>query len=72
MTNDLRNIRRFNDLVEYLENELGWPLDGYDVEDLTYDFEPEELGLKRSEAAKIKSIRQLVYLGIRSRGRRQA
>jgi hypothetical protein len=59
MTNDLRNIRRFDDLVEYLENELGWPLDGYGVEDLTYDFEPEELGLKRSEAAKIKSIRQL-------------
>jgi hypothetical protein len=53
------NIRRFDDLVEYLENELGWPLDGYGVEDLTYDFEPEELGLKRSEAAKIKSIRQL-------------
>ncbi|MCX8495525.1 MAG: hypothetical protein ORN51_05010 [Akkermansiaceae bacterium] len=56
---DLRSIRTFKQLVRYLEDELGWPLDGYDIEDLTFDYEPDELGLKPADAAKIKSIRQL-------------
>jgi hypothetical protein len=58
-TPDLRAIRTFKELVRYLEDELGWPLDGYDIEDLTFDYEPDELGLKPADAAKIKSIRQL-------------
>jgi hypothetical protein len=58
-TPDLRSIRTFKQLVRYLEDELGWPLDGYDIEDLTFDYEPDELGLKPADAAKIKSIRQL-------------
>jgi hypothetical protein len=56
---DLRSIRTFKQLVRYLEDELGWPLEGYDIEDLTFDYEPDELGLKPADAAKIKSIRQL-------------
>lgn len=56
---DLRHIRTFKQLVRYLEDELDWPLEGYDVEDLTYDYEADELGLKPEEAAKVKSIRQL-------------
>ena len=58
-TPDLRSIRTFKQLVRYLEDELGWPLEGYDIEDLTFDYEPDELGLKPADAAKIKSIRQL-------------
>ena len=59
MPADLREVRTFKQLVRYLEGELGWPLEGYDVEDLTYDYEPEEIGLKPAEAAKVKTIRQL-------------
>lgn len=59
MPTDLRKIRTFNQLVPYLEEELGWPLEGYDPEELTYDYEPDEIGLKPEEAAKVKAIRQL-------------
>lgn len=56
---DLRNVRNFTSLIRYLEDELGWPLEGYEMEDLTFDYEPSDLGLKEEEAAKVKSIRQL-------------
>ena len=56
---DLRHIRTFTQLVRYLEDELGWPLDGYGVDDLTFVYEAEELGLKPVDAAKVKKIRQL-------------
>ena len=59
MPTDLHSIRTFKQLVRYLEHELDWPLEGYDMEDLTFDYEPDELGLKPGDAAKVKSIRQL-------------
>jgi hypothetical protein len=59
MPTDLRAIRNFKHLVTYLEDELEWPLEGHEIEDLTFDYEPDELGLKPADAAKVKSIRQL-------------
>lgn len=56
---DLRNIRDFSSLIRYLEDELGWPLEGYEMEDITFDYEPSDLGLKDEDAAKVKTIRQL-------------
>lgn len=56
---DLRHVRNFDALIRYMEEELGWPLDGYQMDDLTFDYEPAELGLKADEAANVKSIRQL-------------
>jgi hypothetical protein len=56
---DLRQVRNFTTLIRYLEDELGWPLDGYEMDDLTFDYEPSDLGLKEEEAAKVKSIKQL-------------
>jgi hypothetical protein len=56
---NLRTIRTFPQLVRYLEDELDWPLEGHDIEDLTFDYEADELGLKPAEAAKVKAIRQL-------------
>jgi type I restriction-modification system DNA methylase subunit len=56
---DLRHIRTFTQLIRYLEDELGWPLDGYGVDDLTFVYEADELGLKPVDAAKVKKIRQL-------------
>ena len=56
---DLRHIRTFTQLIRYLEDELGWPLDGYGVDELTFVYEADELGLKPVDAAKVKKIRQL-------------
>jgi hypothetical protein len=55
----LRAIHNFDDLVLYLEERLGWPLQEYGFDDLTFQYEPEELGLKNEDAAKVKAIHQL-------------
>ena len=56
---NLRQVRTFKELVRYLEDELHWPLEGYEMEDLTFDYEPADLGLKDEDSAKVKTIRQL-------------
>ena len=55
----LRQIRKFPDLVCYLEEELDWPMKDYDFDELTFEYEPNELSLKPEDAAKVKSIHQL-------------
>ena len=55
----LRAIHNFDELVLYLEERLGWPLQEYGFDDLTFQYEPEELGLKDEDAAKVKAIHQL-------------
>lgn len=55
----LRNIKRFDQLVAYLRDELDWPIDTEDFDDLTFDYEPEELGIDPKNAAKIEIIKQL-------------
>jgi hypothetical protein len=58
-TDRLRAIKSFPDLVRYLEEELDWSLAEYDFKELTFDYQPAELGLKEADAAKVKAIRQL-------------
>lgn len=55
----LRSIRTFDDLVLYLEEQLDWPLREYGFDELTFEYQPEELGLKETEAAKVRAIHQL-------------
>lgn len=55
----LRSIKSFPSLVKYLRDELDWPIESDDVEDLTFEYEAEELGLDAKTAAKIKEIKQL-------------
>ena len=55
----LQRIRAFPDLLRYLEDELDWPLEDYRFEDLTFEYEPAELGLKDEDAAKVNTIHQL-------------
>ena len=57
--NPLHLIRTFNQLVKYLKDELDWPIDSDDFEELTFDYAPEELGLDAATAVKIKEIKQL-------------
>ena len=55
----LRKIKSFPSLVKYLRDELDWPIETEDFDDLTFDYEPEELGIDPKTAAKIDSIKQL-------------
>jgi len=55
----LRNIKRFDQLVAYLRDELDWPIETDDFDDLTFDYDPEELGIDPKNAAKIEVIKQL-------------
>jgi hypothetical protein len=59
MATDLRSIRTFKELTRYLEDNLDWPLKAYGFEDLTFEFDPAELGFKDEDAAQIKTIHQL-------------
>ena len=42
----LRKIKRFDQLLAYLRDELDWPVDEFEFDELTYDWEPEELGIE--------------------------
>jgi hypothetical protein len=58
----LANIKRFDQLIAYLRDEMGWPIarDSFDdVDDLFYDFTADELGIDPKVAAKIESIKRL-------------
>lgn len=55
---DLRSIHTFPQLVSYLETELDWPLREYGFDDLTFEYQPADLGLKDGDAVKVKAIHQ--------------
>ncbi len=55
----IRSIKSFPSLLKYLRDELEWPIDSEEVEDITYEYDPEELGLDEKTAVKIKEIKQL-------------
>src|SRR6266576_1763984 len=56
---ELKTIKTFPALVRYLRDELGWPIDSADFEELTFDYTPEELGIEPASAAKIQEIKRL-------------
>ncbi len=58
----LASIKRFDQLIAYLRDEMGWPIarDSFeDVDDLFYDFTADELGIDPKTAAKIENIKRL-------------
>src|SRR5213593_4002050 len=58
----LANIKRFDQLIVYLRDEMGWPINREsfeDVDDLFYDYTAEELGIDNRNAAKIEEIKRL-------------
>ena len=66
----LAKIKRFDQLIAYLRDEMGWPIarDSFeDVDDLFYDFTADELGIDPKTAAKIESIKRLRPLSPRQR-----
>ena len=56
---ELVKIRRFDQLVAYLRDEMGWPIGSTDFEDLVFEYTPEELGIDPKNAAKIQEIKRL-------------
>ena len=56
----LARIRRFDQLVAYLRDDLGWPIESDYFEELTFEYNPEEeLGIDPKNAAKIHEIKRL-------------
>jgi len=57
----LRQIRSFPSLIEYLRDELDWPIEAENLDDVTFDYELEELGIEAEKAHKpeIKQLRPL-------------
>src|SRR5207302_10657749 len=65
---ELAKIKRFDQLIAYLRDQMGWPIakDSFeDVDDLFYDFTAAELGIDPKTAAKIESIKRLRPLSSR-------
>ncbi|UES36825.1 type ISP restriction/modification enzyme [Roseibium aggregatum] len=57
---DLDRITNFEQLVELLRDELEWPIgEDYGFDDIVFEYEASELGLKVGETAKIREIHQL-------------
>src|SRR5690242_13146869 len=59
---ELAKIKRFDQLIAYLRDEMGWPIERNsfeEVDDLFYDFTADELGIEPKTAAKIQEIKRL-------------
>lgn len=62
MARDIREVKNITDLIGYFSTKLGWNIDiddFEDIEDISYDFDAADIGLKEESFAKISSLRQL-------------
>jgi len=59
MPTNIQTIKNFPQLIKYLRTDLGWPVDEEDAENLTFDYEPDELGLDKDSAVKVRAAKQL-------------
>ena len=55
----LANIKRFDQLIAYLRDEMAWPIEGGDFDEMTFEYTPEELGIDARNTAKIQEIKRL-------------
>jgi len=55
----LRSIKTLASLVAYLRDELDWPIESDDIEDISFDYTSAELGIAAEAAVRIKEIKQL-------------
>lgn len=56
---DIKSIHNFKSLIKYLRVHLGWNVDEENVEDLTFDYDADELGLDEKVAVKVREIKQI-------------
>jgi hypothetical protein len=57
--NRLREVRTIGEVLEYLSDELDWPITTDSLEAATFDFSPEELGIPAERVPHLESLRQL-------------
>jgi predicted helicase len=55
----LQEIKTLPSLLKYLKDDLNWPIGSDDTEDVTFDYDPAELGFDTASTAKIEEVRQL-------------
>ena len=55
----LQEIKTLPSLLKYLKEDLNWPIGSDDVEEVTFDYDPAELGFDSASTAKIDEVRQL-------------
>ncbi len=55
----LANIKRFDQLIAYLRDEMAWPIEGDDFDEMTFEYTAEELGIDVRNTAKIQEIKRL-------------
>jgi len=55
----LQEIKSLPSLIKYLKDELNWPIESDDVEDVTFVYDAAELGFDTASTAKIEEVRQL-------------
>jgi len=55
----LRSLTSFEALIDYLRDDLDWPIEVEDAEEITFEYAPEELGIDPKYAVKIENIRQI-------------
>ena len=55
----LQSLTNFETLLDYLRDDLGWPIEVDDLGDATFDYSADELGINPRYAARIVSIKQL-------------
>ena len=58
-TSKFRSIRDFTGLVEYLRDELDWPIETDDFDEMTFEYSVAELGLDEKTAPKFLEIRRI-------------
>lgn len=57
---DIQKVANFDQLVELLRDQLEWPIgEDYGFDDIVFEYEADELGLKQEEVAKVREIHQL-------------
>ena len=55
----LRQVRSLDDLLEFLEEELDWPLAGLGLEEVSYAYTAAELGIDDESLGRLQSLRRL-------------
>ena len=54
----LNKVKDFESLIEYLREELDWPIEEEQTEDLVFNYTAKELGIADKYAAKVEKIKQ--------------
>jgi len=56
----LQQVKNFDKLLQYLHTELGWPVEGREIDDIAFPFDLEaDLGLNKNEVAKVRHVYRL-------------